>query len=73
MPENEANIPKKSSKWIHITITQLICVVIILLSVLITKFFFKSTYAELKAWYNTNIMNDTDINEVLKDGESYEI
>jgi hypothetical protein len=73
MNENEANIPEKSSKWIHITVTQLVCVAIILLSVLVTKFFFKDTYSALQKWYNTNIRNETDITEVLKDGGANEI
>lgn len=73
MNENEANIHEKSSKWIYITVTQLVCVAIILLSVLVTKFFFKDTYSELLKWYNTNIQNETDIAEVLKDGGANEI
>jgi hypothetical protein len=48
-------------------------VAIILLSVLVTKFFFKDTYSELLKWYNTNIQNETDITEVLKDGGANEI
>lgn len=70
-PEN--TIPEKTNKWLHIIITQFICVAIILSTILITKFFFKDTYTELKEWYKTNICNDTDINEILQDGDIDEI
>jgi hypothetical protein len=40
--------------------------VIILISVLIIKYFFKSTYEDLKAWYKEDICANTDIQEVLE-------
>ena len=67
------DIKKSESKWIHITVTQLICVTIIIICLLATKFFFKGTYTEIKQWYQENICNDTDINEVLQSGDKDEI
>lgn len=64
--------PRKN-KWFHIIITQAVCVSIILIGILITKYFFKSTYKDIKEWYEINIQNDTDINEVLSDGGINEI
>ena len=64
---------QKKSKWMHIIITQAICVSIILIGILITKYFFKATYSDIKEWYEINIQNDTDINEVLNDGGINEI
>ena len=49
----------------RITLTQCICMIIILLSIFTVKYFFKGTYNELKEWYKENICIDTDINEVL--------
>lgn len=71
IPENI--ITTKKSKWVHIIITQAICVLVILSVVLVTKFFFKNTYKEIKEWYGINILNDTDINEILRDGDANEV
>ena len=51
-----------------IVVTQVICVALILLSVLVVKYFFKSTYKELKEFYEIYICDDTSANEVLKEG-----
>ncbi len=51
-----------------IVVTQVICVSLILLSVLVVKYFFKSTYKELKDFYEIYICDDTNVEEVLKEG-----
>ena len=61
---NEEN--SKSGNYINIIITQAICMVIILISVLVVTYFFKPEYAKAKKWYNSEIVINTDINEVLK-------
>lgn len=58
---------KPKGGFFGIIITQITVTLIILLSVLAVKYFFKSTYKELKVWYDTNICAETDINEVLDD------
>lgn len=70
MPEEEIN-PKPNSQLANIIITQAICIALILIAVLITKYFFKDTYNELKIFYEQQICADTDINEVI--GEENEI
>mgnify|MGYP006992207729 CR=1 FL=1 len=55
----------KSSQFANIIITQGICVLIILTSVVVIKYFFKSTYKELKSFYISCVCSDTDIKEVL--------
>ena len=70
MPEEEIN-PRPSSQLANIIITQAICIALILIAVLITKYFFKDTYNELKIFYEQQICDDTDINEVI--GEENEI
>lgn len=56
---------EQSGYFIKIIILQCIFTVIILSSVLVVKYFFKSTYTEFKEWYTDNIAVDTDIYEVL--------
>ena len=56
----------RKSRFSEILITQKIAMVIILISVLIIKYFFKSTYEDLKAWYKEDICANTDIQEVLE-------
>lgn len=53
-------------KLTKIIIAQSICVLIIILSILTTKYFFKSTYKKFVNWYNENVTVTTDVNEVLK-------
>lgn len=63
----ESKNSKPNGGFFGILITQMTVTLIILLSVLAVKYFFKSTYKELKVWYDTNICAETDINEVLDD------
>lgn len=56
----------RKSRFSEILITQIIAMIIILISVLIIKYFFKSTYEDLKAWYKEDICTNTDIQEVLE-------
>ena len=51
-----------------IVITQVICVVLIMACILVVKYFFKSTYIELKNFYEIYICDDTSVEEVLKEG-----
>lgn len=54
-------------KVLPLIIAQSVCVLIIISSVLVLKYFFKSTYLQVKNWYSQNVCVDTDINEVLND------
>ncbi len=58
---------KPKGGFFGIIITQMTVTLIILLSVLAVKYFFKGTYRSLKEWYTVNICAETDINEVLDD------
>ncbi len=58
---------QKKDNLYRLIITQSICIGIIILSVLVTKYFFKGTYKKFVAWYNRNVTVTTDINEVLSD------
>lgn len=59
--------PTKKDKFLHITVTEIICVLMIILVVLVAKYFFKARFTEIKDWYNQNFLVDIDINQVLED------
>ena len=55
-------------EWFYkVVIVQSICVILILLSVVTMKYLFKEEYVKIKDFYQTEILNDTDVNEVLLD------
>ena len=55
-------------EWFYkVIILQAVCVLLIILSVLAVKYFYKSEFKKVQAFYYENIAVDTDINEVLKD------
>ena len=56
---------EKRGMYINIIITQAICMIVVLLSVITIKYFFKSDFKELKDWYKTQITADTRIEEVV--------
>lgn len=57
----------KTDNLYRLIIAQTICVAIIILSILFTKYFFKNTYNKFLAWYKENVTVTTDVNEVLGD------
>lgn len=73
METEEIIKPPKKEVFSYIVITQCICVVLILLTVITVKYFFRSAYKNIDEWYKNNICIDTDINLVLSEGENNEI
>ena len=65
MDENDILNPKSTGAF-GIIISEAVAAVLILLSVVTVKYFFKGTYSELKKWYNTNICAETEISEVIE-------
>lgn len=65
MENTELTVTKREI-YSKIIIIEAVCVAIILLTVLTTKFFFKNTFSDIKKWYQSNICIDTDINQVLE-------
>jgi hypothetical protein len=57
----------KADNLTKLVIAQTICVLIIILSVVTVKYFFKGTYKKLLSWYKEEVLVTTDINEVLSD------
>lgn len=69
--EEKTDVLKKeySSKFIEICIVQTICVAVLLIGVLIIKFFFEKSYAKFYKWYEVNLLDETVISEIF-DGET---
>lgn len=57
---------KRPNMYINIVITQLICVLLVLISILVLKYFNKTEYKKVKAWYLEEITPTTSVSEVLK-------
>jgi hypothetical protein len=66
------DVKVKSERWISVLITRLICAGLIIITVLVIKYFFKDTYKDLKEWYEIYICDQTDVDEVLS-GDKNEI
>lgn len=62
---DETEILKPKGGFLGIIITEAAVTLIILISVLCVKYFFKSAYPSLKEWYTESVCAETDINEVL--------
>ena len=69
MENRNENTKHTENKWIGIVITQSVCILIILISLLLIKYFSADTFSSIKKWYENNICNDTDVNEVLLSDE----
>ena len=61
---------KMLNKFFVLLIIDITVCFLIFSSVLILKYFFKGDYENFKNWYKSNVLSDTDIEEVL--GENYE-
>lgn len=66
MQENEITAPDLSGRTASFIIVQAVTVVLLLLSVLTVKYFFKEYYEDISRWYKTSFCGETDVDEVLK-------
>ena len=51
--------------FIHIAITQAICITVLILSVFIVKLFSPATYEKITDWYTENLLDETRVSEVF--------
>lgn len=63
--ENEEIIKNPFNCYFAILITQFITVLIIILSLLILKYFFKPTFKSINRFYEKNICQEVSIGEVI--------
>ena len=52
--------------YLNIIITQGLCMLVVLLSVITIKYLFKSEFKVLQKWYIEELCNDTLIEEVIE-------
>ena len=73
--ENETQVIEITPKnmYLPICITQLVCVAVILIAVVIIKFFFSNSYQSLKEWCNNNFFVHTTVSENIDEDSSSEI
>jgi len=71
--ENAVIEIKPKNMYAQICITQSICVVVILIAVIIIKFFFESSYIKLQKWCDNNVLEQTVINDVFDEETTSEI
>lgn len=64
-------VPK--NMYVSICITQAICVAVILIAVIIIKFFFSSSFSRLERWCEENIFEQTKITANFDEEKSSEI
>lgn len=67
--KNDVSKEKTSIRFTEICIVQTICITVLLIGVLIIKFFFANSYAKFYKWYEINILDETVISEIF-DGET---
>lgn len=65
--ENETDVIeiKPKNMFVPICITQAVCVAVILIAVLIIKFFFEGSYTKLQKWCVNNFLEETVISDVF--------
>lgn len=56
---------KPKNMFVPICITQAVCVAVILIAVLIIKFFFEGSYTKLQNWCTGNFLEETTISDVF--------
>ena len=52
--------------YLNVMITEVICMLVVLLSVITIKYLFKSEFEALQKWYVKEFCNDTLIEEVIE-------
>lgn len=58
---------KQKNMYIPICITQAVCVAVILIAVLIIKFFFEGSYQKVQKWCADNVLAETNISQVFEE------
>lgn len=59
--KNESADIKPKNMYVYICITQTICIAVILITLLVVKFFFNGSYNHIKKWCNNNLFEETKI------------
>ena len=71
--ENEKTEIVAKNMFVPICITQTLCIAVILIAVLIIKFFFDGSYKKLQKWCDNNFLEQTVISDVFNEENLSEI
>lgn len=71
--QNETQNAKPKNMYVAIAATQAVCIAVILIAVLIIKFFFGDSYAKLEKWYDKNILDETTVSGIFDEENDIEI
>ena len=73
--ENETEVIEITPKnmFVPICIAQTVCISVILITMLIIKFFFDGSYTKLQNWCEYNVLEQTVINDATYEETSSEI
>jgi hypothetical protein len=71
--ENEVIEIKPKNMYAPICITQMICVLVILITIVILKFFFENEFFKLQEWCRGNIFEHTKITATFDEEQSSEL
>lgn len=64
---NEKTQLKPQNMYVSICVAQVICIAIILISLLIIKFFFKDSFIKIGAWCKENALEQREITAFLQE------
>lgn len=71
--QNETIEIKPKNMFVPICVTQAVCIAVILITVLVIKFFFEGSYVKLQKWYGESILDETNISDVFDEETADEI
>lgn len=71
--QNETQKTKPKNMYVAIATTQTVCIAVILIAVLIIKFFFGDSYKKLEKWYDKNILDQTTVSGIFDEEIDIEI
>ncbi|MCQ2478308.1 MAG: hypothetical protein MJ091_03700 [Clostridia bacterium] len=66
----DGEITVKKEFLFKISVVQIICVTLILLGVILSKFIFKDEYKKIEKFYKDNLLKDTTVESVIRDMEN---
>lgn len=64
---------KPKNMFVPICITQAVCIAVVLIAVLVIKFFFNGSYVKLQKWCENNFLEQTVISDVFNEEADSEI
>ena len=70
MSEEIQNGENAKNVFYGVALCESILAILLILTLLTSKYFFKKPYKEMKKWYRENIMVDTDISQFIEEAKN---